>query len=305
MAVRTHSEMQCDGQACVVHSPSDHHMKEWPIVYRIDRAVEMPGKVIGAAVVKGAVFVLAERTCPHGIGHPDPDSIGFARREGGNEFAGAESVHGCDGCCRDPRKPITAQEVEQLKKFVDAQPADDGDKDLEELLAGPFHFLPDDHPHVVAQREKFNQAMDEIDARGPQPVRAMRVRGADVPIELVLAEDEEEDGAELAAKFDQALASGEPVTLTAPPPGWLGPIRVPLAATVTWRSVTQRAMIPWDEPIFLALTPRQKMDGIQYPVVLGYFDGDSFVEYSGTSLDGEVTHWADAEYPTHPARPVR
>jgi hypothetical protein len=28
-----------------------------------------------------------ERTCPHGVGHPDPDEIFL------------DAVHGCDGCC--------------------------------------------------------------------------------------------------------------------------------------------------------------------------------------------------------------
>jgi len=268
MTVRTHSPMQCDGHPCVVHNPSDHHMNEWPIVYRIDRAVEMPAITIegstATAVVRGPVFVLAERTCPHGCGHPDPDSLAFARRNGGEEFASTESVHGCDGCCRDPKKPITAEETEALKKFVESQPYDaDGDKDLEELLAGPWRFLPDDHPHTVELRKKFNEALDDIDARGPQ------------------------------------------VVVTAPPPGWLGPIRVAHPHTVTWRSVTDRAAIIWDEPLWLALKPRQKMDGDYYPVEIGYFDGDSFIECNGTHLDDEVTHWAEIEYPPHPTKPVR
>ncbi len=36
-----------------------------------------------------------ERTCAHGIGHPDPDSLAWL---------GCEGIHGCDGCChRSPR----------------------------------------------------------------------------------------------------------------------------------------------------------------------------------------------------------
>jgi hypothetical protein len=41
---------------------------------------------------------LIERICPHGIGHPDPDSARFIAKQEGN---GAIWVHGCDGCCRD------------------------------------------------------------------------------------------------------------------------------------------------------------------------------------------------------------
>jgi hypothetical protein len=164
------------------------------------------------------------------------------------------------------------------------------DAELEALLmSGSWKFLPDDHPHVIALRKKFNAAMDAIDARGPQTI----VLGI-----------EEESPEELIREFDEAMASGEKVTVTAPPPGWTGPIRVPHPTTVTWRHVSQRALIPWDEPLWLALTPRQKMDGDYYPVVLGYFDGDSFAEYDGLSLDGEVTHWAAPETPRHPTRPL-
>jgi hypothetical protein len=33
--------------------------------------------------------------CPHGIGHPDPDSVAFFEKNGDTGFG----VHGCDGCC--------------------------------------------------------------------------------------------------------------------------------------------------------------------------------------------------------------
>ena len=37
---------------------------------------------------------LIERTCPHGVGHPDPDSLAWSL-SGSRDY----SVHGCDGCC--------------------------------------------------------------------------------------------------------------------------------------------------------------------------------------------------------------
>ncbi|WP_169807239.1 hypothetical protein [Herbidospora cretacea] len=43
---------------------------------------------------------LMERLCRHGVGHPDPDDIDRKRRARGDDFAWAEAVHGCDGCCR-------------------------------------------------------------------------------------------------------------------------------------------------------------------------------------------------------------
>ena len=66
-----HSSSLCEGQACAVHHPSDHHMVTWPQNWRGDRG-------------------LMERICPHGVGHPDPDCLN------------PDGVHGCDGCCRRP-----------------------------------------------------------------------------------------------------------------------------------------------------------------------------------------------------------
>lgn len=78
--VPTHDPDRCVGTFCVIHNPSDHHMKNWPITLRLDR--------IGA---------LAERRCEHGVGHPDPDSLAFIDTLIGEE--NSEGVHGCDGCC--------------------------------------------------------------------------------------------------------------------------------------------------------------------------------------------------------------
>lgn len=64
-----HPSDRCEGQHCVIHHPSDHHMREWPLNWRDDRK-------------------LMERICPHGVGHPDPDDINI------------DHIHGCDGCCR-------------------------------------------------------------------------------------------------------------------------------------------------------------------------------------------------------------
>lgn len=84
-----HAPSLCEGDVCCLHNPSDHHMKTWPTTFRSDRAVR----------VRYRVFVLTERVCEHGIGHPDPDSLDFARSLGGRQFAQAQAVHGCDRCC--------------------------------------------------------------------------------------------------------------------------------------------------------------------------------------------------------------
>lgn len=54
-------------------------MKEWPQTWRANAGME--------------------RTCEHGVGHPDPDSLAYMRRTQGDSVANALSVHGCDGCC--------------------------------------------------------------------------------------------------------------------------------------------------------------------------------------------------------------
>lgn len=69
--ILVHDKATCRGSHCVIHNPSDHHMKDWPTHWREDRK-------------------MMERICPHGIGHPDPDDIAFTKQN---------SVHGCDGCC--------------------------------------------------------------------------------------------------------------------------------------------------------------------------------------------------------------
>lgn len=71
-----HPGSRCSGEHCVVHNPSEHHMRRWPMVWRNDKGV-------------------VERTCPHGVGHPDPDDEAHHDRQG-RWFL---TVHGCDGCC--------------------------------------------------------------------------------------------------------------------------------------------------------------------------------------------------------------
>lgn len=72
-----HPAAACSGEHCVIHNPSDHHMRDWPMNWRDDRG-------------------LMERICPkHGVGHPDPDALAHEIRQG-REYQG---VHGCCGCC--------------------------------------------------------------------------------------------------------------------------------------------------------------------------------------------------------------
>lgn len=72
-----HLRADCQGRNCVVHNPSNHSMVNWP------RHMRETG--------------LVERICPHGIGHPDPDSVAWLNKQTRPEMGWG--MHGCDGCC--------------------------------------------------------------------------------------------------------------------------------------------------------------------------------------------------------------
>ncbi|AXH70396.1 hypothetical protein HOT75_gp008 [Gordonia phage Daredevil] len=80
--VRVHDQRQCAGQACVIHNPLDHHMRDWTLHWRDDRKI-------------------FERICPsHGCGHPDPSQFDYWESAGRTW----EAVHGCCGCCQSTEK---------------------------------------------------------------------------------------------------------------------------------------------------------------------------------------------------------
>ena len=73
-----HEAGVCIGEYCTMHNRSNHSMRSFPQLYRWDRGI-------------------MERTCSHGVGHPDPDDPKT------NDWA--EFVHGCDGCCKGAYAP--------------------------------------------------------------------------------------------------------------------------------------------------------------------------------------------------------
>lgn len=90
--IRTHEPDKCSGSFCVIHNPSDHHMRDWPKNFRFDR-----------------YLVLVERICPHGVGHPDPDSLAYIESTLPEGRRGYEGIHGCDGCCHLPDPDAEAE----------------------------------------------------------------------------------------------------------------------------------------------------------------------------------------------------
>lgn len=71
-----HDPKLCAGHNCVIHNPSDHHMRDWPLNWRSDTR-------------------LMERICEHGVGHPDLDDVEYWA----SVDQGWKGIHGCDGCC--------------------------------------------------------------------------------------------------------------------------------------------------------------------------------------------------------------
>jgi hypothetical protein len=67
-------------------------MVDWPVTFRMDLRP-----------------VMVERLCPHGVGHPDPDSLRWVTSQvfllPENEVQHEElyntlGIHSCDGCCQ-------------------------------------------------------------------------------------------------------------------------------------------------------------------------------------------------------------
>lgn len=81
--ITVHGPQLCAGTYCPIHLPSNHHMREWETVIRLDR------------------HSLVERLCPHGTGHPDPDSVAFLSSPEAPHPVLRHQLerHGCDRCC--------------------------------------------------------------------------------------------------------------------------------------------------------------------------------------------------------------
>jgi len=56
-----HPESACTGRPCVIHSPTDHTMRDWPVRWATDTA-------------------LFERECSHGEWLVDPDQLDYLRQ---------------------------------------------------------------------------------------------------------------------------------------------------------------------------------------------------------------------------------
>lgn len=77
--VGVHPATACEGRGCPIHHPSNHPMVDYPLLWRGDKNI-------------------MERTCPHGVGHDDPDDVAWRLQQWHN-VDHAIGQHGCDGCC--------------------------------------------------------------------------------------------------------------------------------------------------------------------------------------------------------------
>lgn len=75
MLVNVHPQTACAGRNCWIHNPSESVVSGFPATWRSDLGI-------------------VERTCPHHIGHPDPDDVAYNASQGRDI-----SLHSCDGCC--------------------------------------------------------------------------------------------------------------------------------------------------------------------------------------------------------------
>jgi hypothetical protein len=77
MRVLTHAKERCQGRNCVIHNPSDHHMRGW------EKRFHQPSQQ-------------TIRVCKHGLGHPDPDDVAYWQQIAHRRIS---TKHECDGCC--------------------------------------------------------------------------------------------------------------------------------------------------------------------------------------------------------------
>ena len=79
-----HLQSRCKGRYCVIHKPSSHFMRLWPLIWDTER-------------------IQMYRLCKHGLVHPDPDDFRYWKDVSGGGVAGA---HVCCTKCF-PEFPCT------------------------------------------------------------------------------------------------------------------------------------------------------------------------------------------------------
>ena len=86
--LRTHPQSRCAGDACSIHNPSDHPLRDAPQLWN-------------------ALSQSMDRVCSHGVVHPDYDDFAFNVRSGASPLRlRLLGAHDCDGCCHWPLQDV-------------------------------------------------------------------------------------------------------------------------------------------------------------------------------------------------------
>lgn len=63
------------------------------------KAYDHPGSPMHGWPLARRETYLLEAFCPHGVGHPIPESVSHMDNSAQPRARGTWGVHGCDGCC--------------------------------------------------------------------------------------------------------------------------------------------------------------------------------------------------------------
>ena len=79
----------------------------------MSRTYDHPGSVMHGWPVHRRETYLIEAICPHGVGHPIPESIEHMDAYGHGGAVGTWGIHGCDGCCSRANEVSGSNEVSE------------------------------------------------------------------------------------------------------------------------------------------------------------------------------------------------
>jgi hypothetical protein len=126
-----HSESVCRGEVCCIHNRTDHCMRGFPQHWRSDRGI-------------------MERTCEHGVGHPDPD-----------DWMNTDTIHGCcmGPCCGPiPSSGTLADGTTWTVKYVKTiEPIGDFHSELE--VAVGWDEGKDPHQKIAELTDALEKAL--------------------------------------------------------------------------------------------------------------------------------------------------
>ena len=108
LRIAIHDQSKCAGRHCVIHDPSNHHMRNLPLVWN-------------------SMYRRTERICSCGARHPDPDHIEYVRITKGDTAAAQAATHVCcsRSCCvvKKPRSKKKVVPVDHITRVFSRGPS--------------------------------------------------------------------------------------------------------------------------------------------------------------------------------------